>query len=136
MAKYLGKDFILQVGDVSTATNFVTVGAMRSTSFVTATGEIDVTEKDVMPWRSLLEGGVRTREISAAGVLSNAASLVTMKAAADAGQIRYFKIVTGQGDTYVGQFQVASFERSGDYDKEEVYTLKLMNHGACTYTPA
>lgn len=136
MTKYLGKDFLLYVGDVATATNFLKVAAMRTTSLAINTDQIDVTEKDAMPWRELLEGGVRSREISAAGVMTNGATLATMKAAADTGQIRYFKIVAASGDTYVGQYQVASCELSGDHDKEQVYTVKLMSSGAQTFTPA
>lgn len=135
MAKYLGKDFLLQVGDVATPTNFVTVAAMRTTSLSINNDQIDVTEKDVMPWRALLEGGVRSLELSAAGMMSNAASLTTMRSAVMTGAIRYFKVISGLGDTFVGLFQVASMERSGDHDKEEVYTVKLMSAGSVTYTP-
>jgi len=135
MAKYLGKDFLLQVGDVATATNFVTVAAMRTTSLTINNDQIDVTEKDVMPWRSLLEGGVRSMELSCAGIITNGASMTTIRSAVMTGQIRYFKIVSGNGDFFTGLFQVASMERSGDHDKEEVYTLKVMSSGAVTYTP-
>lgn len=135
MAKYLGKDFLVQVGDVASATNFVTVAAMRTTSLSINNDQIDVTEKDVMSWRALLEGGVRSMEMSAAGIMTDGASLTTMRNAVMTGQIRYFKIVSALGDSFVGLFQVASMERSGDHDKEEVYSIKLMSSGAITYTP-
>ena len=135
MTKYAGKDLLVQVGDVATATNFVTVAAMRTTGLTINTEQIDVTEKDVMPWRSLFEGGVRSIDISAAGIVSDGASLTTLRSAVMSGQIRFFKIVSGLGDYWTGLFQVASMERSGDNDKEEVYTIKLLSSGVITYTP-
>jgi TP901-1 family phage major tail protein len=135
MTKYLGKNFLVQVGDVATPTNFVTVASMRATQLSINNEQIDVTEKDVMPARELLEGGLRSFDISLSGPMSDGASLTTMRSAANTGQIRYFKVLSGLGDTWVGKFQVASMERNGDHDKEETYTLKLMSSGTITYTP-
>ena len=135
MTKYLGKNFLVQVGDVGAAANFVTVASMRTTALSINNEQIDVTEKDVMPWRELMEGGLRSMDVSLAGPMSDGASLTTMRSAVNTGQIRYFKLLSGLGDTWIGKFQVATMERAGDNDKEETYTLKLMSSGAITYTP-
>jgi TP901-1 family phage major tail protein len=135
MSKYLGKNFLVQVGDVATPTNFVTVAAMRATQMSLNNEAIDTTEKDVMPWRELMEGGIRSIDLTLSGPMTNGASLTTMRTAASTGQIRYFKIISGLGDQWVGQFQVQSLERNGDHDKEETYSMKLASSGAVTYTP-
>ncbi len=135
MTKYAGKDFIVQVGDVATATNFLTIAAMRTSGLTINNEQIDVTEKDVMPWRELFEGGVRSMELSVTGIITDGATISTLRAAVMTGQIRYFKVVSALGDFWTGKYQVASMERSGDHDKEEVYTIKLMSSGLQTYTP-
>lgn len=135
MTKYLGKNFVIQVGDVATPTNFLTVAAMRNTSLSINSAAIDVTDKDVMPWRELMEGGVRTLDASFDGIVNDGATVTTLRNAAMTGQIRHFKIVSGLGDTWTGKFQVQSMERSGPHDKEEVYSLKLASSGVITYTP-
>ncbi len=132
---YLGKDFLAQVGDVASATNFLTIAAMRTTALAINNEQIDITEKDVVPWRRLREGGVRSMDITLAGIVTDAATMTTLRNAVMSGQIRYFKVISGLGDSFIGKFQVASFERSGDHDKEEVYTLKLMSSGVIVYAP-
>lgn len=135
MAKFLGKSFLLQVGDQLTPTNFVTVAGMRTTSASIANAAIDVTDKDVMPWRTLLEGGLRSIDITAAGIVSDATSLQTVRNAVMLGQIRYCKIISGLNDIFTGQFQIQSCDRSGAHDKEEIYTIKLQSSGVITYSP-
>jgi len=135
MTKYLGKDFVVQVGDIAAATNFATVAAMRSTTMTINNETIDVTDKGGMPWRELLEGGLRSMSISLSGPISDAATLVTMRAAAVAGQIRYFKIVSGLGYTFIGKFQVVSLELGGEHTAEETYSLSLESSGEIAYTP-
>lgn len=135
MAKFLGKSFLLQVGDAATPTNFVTVAGMRTTSASIGNSAIDVTDKDTMPWRTLLEGGVRSIDVSAAGIVSDSASLTTLRNAVMLGQIRYCKIISGLNDVFQGQFQIQSCDRAGDNDKEETYSIKLASSGVITYTP-
>jgi len=135
MTKYLGKDFTVFSMDIASATNPIKVATMRTTSLALATDQIDVTEKDSMPHRALMEGGVRSRDISLAGIISNAAILMQLLGDANVGRIRYFKLVSGLGYTFVGLFQVAKCELSGDHDKEEVYTLNLMSSEEIIFTP-
>lgn len=135
MAKFLGKSFVLQVGDVATPTNFQTVGAMRSTSLSINNEAIDVTDKDVMPWRELLEGGIRSLDATLEGIVSDSSTLATLRSAVMTGQIRHCKIVSALGDTWTGKFQIQTCERTGPHDKEETYSIKLASSGVITYTP-
>ena len=133
---YAGKDFLLKLGasqGVGT-TPYVTVGGMRSTGLSLSVNGIDVTNKSNMPWQTLIEGGTRKMSVSADGVWNDDATLADMQTLAMIGAIRNFQIVTGEGDTWTGTFQIQKFDRQGPHDKEETWSLSLESSGAVTFT--
>lgn len=179
MAKYGGKDLLIQRGTTLTAwvtltvykigdyvsnsgTNYVcliahtagtfatdlsalkwvvqatqpyqTVAAMRSTSLSINNEQVDVTEKGSVPWRQLLAVGIRSMELSAAGIFTDDYTHNEMMADVTAGTIAGFKVISGRGDTFVGNFLVGSVERSGEYNGAEQYTMALSSAGAITFT--
>jgi len=135
MAKFCGKDLLIQ--RLTAPATYTTVASMRSTSLSINNEQVDVTDKDDAPWRQLLEGcGVRSMELSAAGIFTYAAIMETIIADVLAGNVVEFKVISGAGDTFVGLFLVASCERSGEYNQAEQYTLSLASAGEVTYTPA
>jgi predicted secreted protein len=84
----------------------------------------------------LLQCGIRSMELSASGMFSDAASLSDMTADVVAGNIPTFKVVSGRGDVFIGAFLVASCERNGEYNAAEQYSLSLASAGSVAYTPA
>ena len=46
------------------------------------------------------------------------------------------KIESGLGDVWQGTFAIPSVERSGEYNKEENFSITLESAGAITYTAA
>lgn len=121
-----GRDFVVLVGDIETATNFKLVGAMRSTSFSINNETVDVTAKGADAWRELLEGaGVQSVSMSAAGPMTNAETIKTMRAEVMRQGIRYYKIVSKLGYYFIGKFQATSLEIAGEHNAEETYSLSL-----------
>lgn len=120
----------------SSAGNYVTIAGMRSTSMSINNEQVDVTDKGDVPWRQLLAVGIRSMELSAAGVFSDGAVIGDIMNDVTSGAIVEFKIISGRGDYFVGLFLVASCERSGEYNQAEQYTLSLASAGAIVYTPA
>jgi len=115
---------------------FLTVAGMRSTSMSINNEAVDVTDKGDVPWRTLLAVGIRSMELSASGIFSNADVLNDIMTDVTNGAISNFKITSGRGDSFLGDFLVASCERSGEYNQAEQYTLSLSSSGAIAYTPA
>jgi predicted secreted protein len=50
MAKYCGKDLLLQMGNGASPEVFTTIGAMKSNSLTINNEKVDVTTKDDMAW--------------------------------------------------------------------------------------
>lgn len=113
---------------------FLTIAGMRSTSLSINNEQVDVTDKDDGQWRQLLQCGIRSMELSAAGMFTDAAIMRDIMADVVAGAINAFRIVSGAGDEFQGNYLVASCERSGEYNQAEQYTLSLASAGAITYT--
>ena len=87
--------------------------------------------------RELLEGGgVSNMAISASGVFTDSALENDIRVRAQKGQIDSYKLVFGDGDNIVGNFQITSYERAGEYNGEETYSLTLESSGQITHTSA
>lgn len=114
---------------------YTTVAAMRTSSLTLNNEQVDVTTKDDTPWRQLIDCGIKSMSLSAAGVFTDAAIIDTILAdlTTAGGSIDQYRIISGAGDIFAGQFLVASLERSGEYNGAEQYTLSFESAGAITY---
>lgn len=136
MSKYCGKDLLILMGNGASPEVFTKIGSMKSTNMTINNEQVDVTTKDDMAWRALLECGVRSMSCSASGPISSDAVLKALElAAANGPTIRNFKITTGRLDTYLGAYQITSFGRAGEHNQAEQYSLSLESAGPITYTP-
>ncbi len=134
MAKYKGKELVLQAKTASGPDVFTTVSAMRTTSMTINNETVDVTDKDGAGWRELLEGaGVQSMSVKCAGIISNAAGYDFMLEAVMSNSIENFKLVSGTG-AFAGDFQVASAELGGEYNKEQTYSFSLESAGTIAFT--
>jgi len=98
--------------------------------------KVDVTDKDGNGWRELLEGaGITSMSLKGSGVVSdNAVFTDKIMVAKMADTHLYLKIESGLGDVWVGNFAIPSVERSGEYNKEENFSITLESAGEITYT--
>lgn len=133
MTKPLGKLLKLYYENPAAAGTYLALANTRSNTDGVSNEEIDVTDKDGMPDKELIEGGIRSSSHSVSGIFSDAASVKLMKQWARQGSIKNFQIVDGLGNTKTGPFLVASFEHAGEFDGEQTYDLKLSSSGAMTY---
>lgn len=142
MAAQKGSSFLLK--DNSTGTP-ATIGGLRSTS-MTVNGEmVDVTTKDSAVFitsgndkgRDLLQGGgIRSMSISASGVFTDNSQENILRGFAFDGAVETYQLVFGDGSTIDGDFLITSYERAGEYNGEETYSVTLESSGAITYTDA
>jgi TP901-1 family phage major tail protein len=138
MAKYCGKDFIVQRGNADgPPETFTTVAHMRSTSMSINNEMVDVTTKTDVPWRQILDGcGIQSMSISLSGIFSDDVSHDNVQADAMAAAIKNYKLVSGRGDEFLGPFKVTSFERTGEYNDSEQFSMTLESSDQIGYTPA
>ena len=142
MAAGKGSSFLLK--DNSTGTP-ATLGGMRSTS-MTINGEmVDITDKDANAFvssgndkaRTLLQGGgIRSMTISASGVFTDSSTENNIRGFAFDGAIQNYDLVFSDGSKISGAFLITSYERAGEFNGEETYSLTLESSNTITYTNA
>lgn len=136
MAKYKGKDFRIKVR-VSTGPDVYTaIGGVRSESITVTSETVDVTDKDGTGWRQLLSGaGITSMSLKGSGPVSDNVVFTDHVLPAKMNNTHLFiKAESGAGDVFAGEFAVTSLERSGEYNKEETFSITLESAGAITYT--
>ncbi len=138
MTYYAGKVFTVKVGDGAAPEVFTTVAAAKSHSLSINNEAIDVTNKDGNQFRALINGGIKSLEISLSGIMTDdttiAARMMTLATGTD--NIANFHLVSGLGDKFAGPFFVQSLERSGEVNNAETYSFKLSSAGTIVYTAA
>ena len=137
-----GSSFLLK--DNSTGTP-ATIGGLRSTS-MTINGEaVDITTKDSNAFissgndkaRDLLQGGgVRSMTISASGVFTDSSTENILRGFAFDGAIQSYDLVFSDGSKISGAFLITSYERAGEFNGEETYSVTLESSNTITYTNA
>ena len=142
MAVQKGSSFLLK--DNSTGTP-ATIGGLRSTSMSINGEMVDVTTKDSNAFvtsgndkaRDLLQGGgIRSMSISASGVFTDSSTENILRGFAFDGAIQNYDLVFGDGSKIAGAFLITSYERAGEYNGEETYSVTLESHNTITYTNA
>lgn len=129
-----GKDLLLKI-DTDGAENYQTLGGLTTKSMTLNNGEIDVTNHSSNQWRTLLDQkGIRAMDLSGSGVHNGDGS--TLNTAEDAcinGTLTRFQIVDDDaGRTYTAYFKVTSFERSGEHNGPQNYSLSMLSSGDVT----
>ena len=142
MAAGKGSSFLLK--DNSTGTP-ATIGGLRSTS-MTINGEaVDITTKDSNAFissgndkaRDLLQGGgIRSMTISASGVFTDSSTENILRGFAFDGAIQNYDLVFSDGSKIAGAFLITSYERAGEFNGEETYSVTLESSNTITYTNA
>ena len=139
-----GKGSSILLKDNSTGTP-ATIGGLRSTS-MTINGEaVDITTKDSNAFissgndkaRDLLQGGgVRSMTISASGVFTDSSTENILRGFAFDGAIQNYDLVFSDGSKIAGAFLITSYERAGEFNGEETYSVTLESSNTITYTNA
>jgi len=143
MAAQKGSSFLLKDNSGGSA---VVIGGLRSTS-MTINGElVDITAKDSATFsgssghdigRALgPQMGIRSMSVSASGVFTDSAGENNLRGAAFTGGSVNYDLVFGDGSTVKGAFIITSYERAGEYNGEETFSVTLESNGTMTYTNA
>ena len=142
MAAGKGRSFLLKENSTGTP---ATVGGLRSTSMSINGEMVDITDKDSNAFitsgndkaRLLLQGGgVRSMSLSASGVFTDSSTENLVRGFAFDGAIQNYDLVFSDGSKIAGAFLITSYERAGEYNGEETYSLTLESSNTITYTNA
>ena len=142
MAAGKGSSFLLKENSTGTP---ATVGGLRSTSMSINGEMVDITTKDSNAFissgndkaRDLLQGGgVRSMSLSASGVFTDSSTENLVRGFAFDGAIQNYDLVFSDGSKISGAFLITSYERAGEYNGEETYSLTLESSNTITYTNA
>jgi TP901-1 family phage major tail protein len=142
MAAGKGSSFLLKENSTGTP---ATVGGLRSTSMSINGEMVDITSKDSNAFissgndkaRDLLQGGgVRSMSLSASGVFTDSSTENLVRGFAFDGAIQNYDLVFSDGSKISGAFLITSYERAGEYNGEETYSLTLESSNTITYTNA
>lgn len=114
----------------------VTIAGARTTSVRINNEMVEITNKDSAQKRELLEAaGTRARQFQIAGVYIDGTIHDTIQGYADADTINNFSMIFANGDIIEGPFQITEYERAGEYNGEETFSMTLESASAITYTP-
>ena len=142
MAAQKGSSFLLKENSTGTP---ATVGGMRSTSMSINGEMVDITTKDSNAFissgndkaRDILQGGgIRSMSLSASGVFTDSSTENLVRGFAFDGAIQNYDLVFSDGSKIAGAFLITSYERAGEYNGEETYSVTLESHNTITYTNA
>lgn len=113
--------------------NFTLLGGLRSKSLTFNSEGVEVTNHSSNEWKTMLDGnGIRSMSLSGSGVHNgDEATLGLAEDNAIANTLTRFRIVDADnsGRTYTAYFKIASFERAGEYNAEQTYSLSLESSG-------
>ena len=133
-----GRDFILKVSDGTSPTAFVTIGGLRTTGMTINNNPVDITNVDSDGYREWLpDGGIQAFSFAGDGIFdssTNGADLL-FTAALNRTLIET-QIISGHGDEFRGNLVVTSFQRTGQFDGAETFSVQLESSGRMAYTPA
>ena len=122
---------------LGTAAAGTLLGGLRTTNFTMNNQVIDVSTKDTNGWRELLEdGSLKFFSISGDGIFKDSATDETIRGYVFANSLNTFTFVFPNGDTIEGTFQITNYQRKGDYEGAETYSMTLESSGIPTFTAA
>lgn len=137
MAKFKGRDLLLQIETTPSSGTFQTIGGLRDVSVSLNQEPVDITDKTNAPWRHLLEdAGGKTLSLSGSGQFTDESGFQIVWNSFNAGTHLNYRIISGAGDQFEGAFMVATFERSGSYNDAENFSITLENSDSVAYTAA
>ncbi len=134
MAAQRGSDMLLKLKDGSGA--YITVAGLRTKTFRLNARPVDITDTGSPGgWKELLPGaGIKSAEISGAGVFRDAASDALIRAAFFDQSAQDLQCIIPDFGVISGPFLIAGLSYSGTYQGEANFELTLLSAGAPDFT--
>lgn len=135
MPSQKGRDLLLKIGDGGAPETFSTIGAARAAEVILNNQPVDATTMDGAGIQSLApDAGVQTLEITLEGLFKDAAAEETLRVTAFNRTQKNYQMFFPNGDMIAGAFVVRNYQRAGQYDGLETFSVTLARSGSSTYT--
>lgn len=139
MAAQKGREMIIKLGNGASPQTFTLIAGLRDTTLTISDTEVDITTKEDVGYRKLLEGRIiKSMAVSGTGVFKDDTVFNTLRAAMDSGTHYDYQIIVpgdnAAGGTFEGAFRITSLEISGAHDGEVQYSISLASDGNATFT--
>jgi TP901-1 family phage major tail protein len=135
MAATRGRLMLLYIGSTVDPANLL--GGLKSTTFTMNNSVIDVSTKDTEGWRELLEdGSLKFFSIACDGIFKDSSSDETIRGYVFNNSLNAFTFQFPNGDNVTGTFQITNYQRKGDVEGVETYSMTLESSGIPTFTAA
>jgi TP901-1 family phage major tail protein len=135
MAATRGRLMLLYIGSAVDPTQLL--GGLKSTTLTMANQVVDVSTKDTFGWRELLEdGSLKFFSIACDGIFKNSSSDAIIRGFVFSNTLNPFTFAFPNGDTISGTFQITNYQRKGDVEGVETYSMTLESTGVPTITIA
>lgn len=125
---------LIKVGDGANPEQFDTVGGLRTSNLILNNHLLDSSNVTSGAWRKLLNGaGIQSLRISGNGIFTDSVAESTLCGYAFSNTVHNYQFIFANGDLITGPFVIAAYERAGNYDGEEAYSITLESAGAINY---
>ena len=105
------------------------IGGMRATKFAISNDVIETNLVTGDGWRILLEGGLKQVNISLSGAFTDSKAEREICTLALSGKLAQYKLEFANNENSEGSFKIVNYDRVGDIDKEELYSMNIASSG-------
>lgn len=131
---FKGRNFFLQVAGSTSPTTYTTIAGLRAASLAINNNPVDVTNKGSNGYQELMaDGGVQSFELSGDGIYLASGADSTLFLAALAKTLLNCRIISDAGDKFICDYVVASYQRTGNFDGAEMFSVTLRSSGTMIY---
>jgi len=135
MAAQRGRLMLLYTGTTIDSGN--KIAGLASTSFTMNNSVIDVSTKDTDGWRELLEdGSLKFFSIACDGIFKSNATDELIRSYVFNNTLNQFTFAFPNGDSLTSMFQITNYQRKGEKEGAETFSMTLESTGVPIYTPA
>lgn len=135
MSFFIGRDFVLKVGDAETVETFRAIGAARAVSFRISNSLVDNTLMGAEGIQAVLvAAGNQSLSIMVEGLFRDAQSEAILRRMALERVTRNLELVFPNGDQLKAAFVVQDYQRGGSLEGLESFSATLVRSGPGTYS--
>lgn len=132
-----GSMVLIKIGNGATTEVFTTIGGLRTSELVINNRPMEANTLETGIFRTMLgSSGLSSLRIIGTGIFNDTTSEDTLRGYAMNGSKNNYQFIFANGSYCTGPFIVARYERSADFDAEELYAIALESAGEISYFSA
>ncbi len=108
------------------------IGGMQTTRLEINNKTIESNNITNSSWRDILSSGLRRIDISATGIFTGSICEKELCKLAFTGKLAEYRLEFAEKEVWQGKFQIIHYDRFGDVDEEERYSISITSSGEIT----